>query len=432
MTSIQTIHATEILDSRGNPTVHATVVLEDGARGFASVPSGASTGSREAVELRDGDPLRYGGKGVLNAVANVRGELADAVRGLDANDQASVDRAMLNADGTPNKARLGANALLAVSLAVLRASAASRRVEVYQRIRELSGVVGSPDLPVPMFNVLNGGAHASGSTDFQEFMIVPVGFESFSDALRAGSETYRCLEETLEDDGLSTNVGDEGGFAPPGLTNRMALTHIMRAIESAGYAPGGDVFIALDPAASEFHESTTGLYDLKSEGNKLTTTEMIGEYADLCREFPIYSIEDGLAEDDWAGWAALTAELGSRVQLVGDDLLVTQAAFLRQAIEARSANAVLVKLNQVGTVTETLETISIAQKAGFGTVISHRSGETADTTIADLAVGTDAGQIKAGAPARGERVAKYNRLLHIEAEQAGRSKFAGKRVIPDT
>ncbi len=432
MTNIQTVLASEILDSRGNPTVHATVLLENGARGFASVPSGASTGSREAVELRDGDPRRYGGKGVLNAVANVNGELTDAVRGLDAENQASVDRAMLDADGAPNKARLGANALLAVSLAVLRASAASRNVEVHQRIRELSGVVGSPELPVPMFNVLNGGAHASGSTDFQEFMVVPVGYESFSDALRAGSEIYRCLKETLERDGLSTNVGDEGGFAPPGLTNRLALTYIMRAIESAGYAPGDDVFIALDPAASEFYESDTRLYDLASEGTKLTAAEMIGEYASLCREFPIYSIEDGLAEDDWDGWAALTAELGSRVQLVGDDLLVTQSVFLERAIEEKAANAILVKLNQVGTVTETLQTITIAQNAGFGTVISHRSGETADTSIADLAVGTNAGQIKAGAPARGERVAKYNRLLHIESEQAGRSAFAGRHVLPGT
>ena len=430
MTKIDTVVASEILDSRGNPTVHAMVVLENGANGSASVPSGASTGSREAVELRDGDPRRYGGKGVLNAVANVRSELADAVRGLDADDQAAVDRAMLDTDGTPNKGRLGANALLAVSLAVLRASAASRNVEVHQRIRELGGADSTPELPVPMFNVLNGGAHASGSTDFQEFMIVPVGFESFSDALRAGSEIYRRLQETLLADGMSTNVGDEGGFAPPGLTNRMALTYITRAAESAGYAPGDDVFIALDPAASEFHESETRLYDLKREGNKLTTAEMIGEYATLCREFPIYSIEDGLAEDDWEGWTALTAQLGGQVQLVGDDLLVTQAEFLRRAIKEKAANAILIKLNQVGTVTETLETISIAQASGFGTVISHRSGETADTTIADLAVGANAGQIKAGAPARGERVAKYNRLLHIQSEQGGSFAFAGRRVLP--
>ncbi len=430
MTRIETVQAIEILDSRGNPTVHATVVLENGASGSASVPSGASTGSREAVELRDGDTQRYGGKGVLHAVANVRGELADAVRGLDADDQAAVDRAMLDTDGTANKARLGANALLAVSLAVLRASAASNNIEVHQRIRELSRVGGPAELPIPMFNVLNGGAHASGSTDFQEFMIVPVGFEAFSDALRAGGEIYRSLQETLEAKGMSTNVGDEGGFAPPGLTNRTALTYITRAIESAGYAPGEDVFIALDPAASEFHEPETRLYDLKREGNKLTTTEMIGEYEMLTGEFPIYSIEDGLAEDDWDGWAALTAKLGGRAQLVGDDLLVTQAEFLRRAIADRAANAILIKLNQVGTVTETLETILIAQEAGFGTVISHRSGETADTTIADLAVGTNAGQIKAGAPARGERVAKYNRLLHIESEQGGKYAFAGRRVLP--
>ena len=432
MSKIETVLASEILDSRGNPTLHATVVLDDGAKGMASVPSGASTGSREAVELRDGDAQRYGGKGVLIAVANVRGELADAVRGLVADDQSAVDRAMLDVDGTPNKARLGANALLAVSLAVLRASAACRNMEVHQRIRELSGVEGPAELPVPMFNVLNGGAHASGSTDFQEFMVVPAGFESFSDALRAGSEIYRTLKTMLDEDGLPTNVGDEGGFAPPGLTNRMALEYISRATESAGYAPGGDVFIALDPAASEFYEPSSGRYDLKRQGSKLTTAEMIEEYATLSREFPIYSIEDGLAEDDWPGWTALTAELGNDVQLVGDDLLVTQPEFLERAIEQKAANAILIKPNQVGTVSETLETISIAQKSGFKTVISHRSGETEDTTIADLAVGTNAGQIKAGAPARGERVAKYNRLLHIESEQAGRAVFAGRRVLPCT
>ena len=430
MSTIKSVHATEILDSRGNPTVHATVMLEDGARGTAAVPSGASTGSREAVELRDGDPQRYGGKGVLNAVANVQGELADAIRGLDADDQSAVDQAMLDADGTPNKARLGANALLAVSLAVLRASAVSGDTEVHQRIRELSGAEDPPELPVPMFNVLNGGAHASGSTDFQEFMIVPVGFEKFAVALRAGSEIYRHLKETLEEDGLPTNVGDEGGFAPPGLTNRMALTYIVRAIESAGYVPGENVFIALDPAASEFYESDTSIYDLKREGRRLKHEEMIEEYSKLAQEFPIYSIEDGLAEDDWQGWTALTAELGNRVQLVGDDLLVTQPEYLRRAIEEKAANAILVKLNQVGTVTETLETISIAQMSGLGTVISHRSGETEDTTIADLAVGTNAGQIKAGAPARGERTAKYNRLLYIESDLGDRSTFAGNRVIP--
>ena len=430
MNKIETVLASEILDSRGNPTLHAKVVLENGAKGMASVPSGASTGSREAVELRDGDARRYGGKGVLNAVANVRGELADAVLGLDADDQMAVDRAMLHADGSPNKARLGANALLAISLAVLRASAEGRNVEVHQRIREFSGVEGPAELPVPMFNVLNGGAHASGSTDFQEFMVVPVGFETFSDALRAGSQIYQRLKTTLDEDGLSTNVGDEGGFAPPGLTNRMALEYITRSVESAGYAPGKDVFIALDPAASEFYESDTRLYDLEREGSKLTTAEMIGEYATLVREFPIYSIEDGLAEDDWSGWTALTAELGRQVQLVGDDLLVTQAEFLKRAIEQKAANAILIKPNQVGTVTETLETISIAQQSGFNTVISHRSGETEDTTIADLAVGTNAGQIKSGAPARGERVAKYNRLLHIESEQGNRAVFAGRRVLP--
>ncbi len=429
MSRIESVLAREVLDSRGNPTVYAEVGLSCGASGRATVPSGASTGAREAVELRDEDPARYGGKGVLKAVGNVCGEIAAAVRGLDASDQWAVDAAMIELDGTPNKSRLGANAMLAVSLASLRASAASLRKPLYRRIGELAGIGAPDELPAPMFNILNGGAHASGSTDFQEFMVVPAGRRSFCEALRAGSEIYHALRKDLEEQSLSTTVGDEGGFAPAGLTNRGALDLITRAIEAAGYMPGRDAWIALDPAASEFYDSGSGVYRLKREGRLLTAAGMIEEYASLVHEYPIYSIEDGLAEDDWAGWIELTGRLGDKVQLVGDDLLVTQAEYLGRAIDEKAVNAILVKLNQVGTVSETLETISLAKRAGFGTVISHRSGETEDTTIADLAVGTRAGQIKAGAPARSDRAAKYNRLLHVESELGGRASFAGERVL---
>ena len=428
MAKIASVIGHEILDSRGNPTVGATVVLDDGTTASSAVPSGASTGSREAVELRDADPERYGGKGVLKAVGHVNGELARAVVGLDATDQRAVDRAMIDLDGTPNKGRVGANAILAISLAVLRTGAISTGTELFQHIANLADNDSPIELPVPMFNVLNGGAHAMGSTDFQEFMLVPVGIDSFSEALRCGAEMYQWLNKKLAADGHATTVGDEGGFAPKGLTNRGALEYATAAIEGAGYRPGEDVFIALDPASSEFYSD--GVYDLSREGRKLSSEEMIEEYRILSKDFPIYSIEDGLAEDDWAGWEMQTERVGDRIQLVGDDLYVTQARYVRQGIDQKAGNAVLVKLNQVGSVSETLDTVRLAQGAGFGVVISHRSGETEDTSIADLAVGTSAGQIKTGAPARSERVAKYNRLLRIEELLGNRAQYAGRRVLP--
>ena len=429
MSAIENVRAREILDSRGNPTVYCEVTLEGGTRAEAAVPSGASTGAREAVELRDGDVDRYGGKGVLRAVENVNATIRECVRGIDADDQRGVDDAMLGLDGTPNKGRLGANAILAVSLAVLRASAANRGIQVYERIAELDGGGTARELPVPMFNILNGGAHAAGSTDFQEFMVAPAGLGSFADALRAGAEIYQRLRADLHRAGLATTVGDEGGFAPPGLTNSQALDYVTRAIEGAGYRPGEEVYIALDPAASEFYDAAEGRYNLKREDRRLTSAEMIEEYTTLAGKYPIYSIEDGLAEDDWNGWSAFVEAAGNGLQLVGDDLLVTQAEYLRQSIDERAANAILIKLNQVGTVSETLDTIVMAREAGFGVVVSHRSGETEDTTIADLAVGTGAGQIKTGAPARSERVAKYNRLLHIQDRLGPDAVYAGKRVL---
>ena len=428
MAKITSVTGHEILDSRGNPTVGATVVLDDGTTASSAVPSGASTGSREAVELRDGDPRRFGGKGVLKAVGHVNGELARAVVGREAVTQRDIDHAMIDLDGTPNKSRLGANAVLAVSLAVLRAAAISEGKELFQHIADLAGNDSPVELPVPMFNVLNGGAHATGSTDFQEFMLVPAGIGSFSEAVRCGAEMYQWLNKKLHDDGHATTVGDEGGFAPQGLKTRGALEYATAAIEGAGYRPGEDVFIALDPASSEFYAD--GVYNLSGEGRKLSSEEMVEEYDVLSRDFPIYSIEDGLAEDDWAGWESLTEKLGDRVQLVGDDLYVTQTRYVQQGIDREAGNAVLVKLNQVGTVSETLDTVRLAQDAGFGVVISHRSGETEDTTIADLAVGTGAGQIKTGAPARSERIAKYNRLLRIEELLGNRAQYAGRRVLP--
>ncbi len=429
MAKITSVIGHEILDSRGNPTVGTTVVLDDGTTASAAVPSGASTGSREAVELRDGDPDRFSGKGVLKAVGAVNSELGAAVVGLQANDQRAVDKVMIDLDGTPNKAHVGANAILAVSLAVLRAGAVSSGKEVYKHIADLVGNNSPTELPVPMFNVLNGGAHAMGSTDFQEFMLVPAGIDSFSEALRCGAEMYQWLNKKLHADGYATTVGDEGGFAPQGLTNRQALEYATAAIEGAGYRPGDDVFIALDPAASEFYVG--GIYDLSRESRKLSSEEMVDEYAILARDFPIYSVEDGLAEDDWSGWELQTAKTGDRIQLVGDDLYVTQTRYVQQGIDTKAGNAVLVKLNQVGTVSETLDTISLAQNSDFGVVISHRSGETEDTSIADLAVGTSAGQIKTGAPARSERIAKYNRLLRIEEFLGNNAQYAGKRVLPN-
>ncbi|MDA1256797.1 MAG: phosphopyruvate hydratase [Chloroflexi bacterium] len=431
MTRITDVRAREILDSRGNPTVYAEVRTSDGAVGGAAVPSGASTGEREALELRDGDRGRFGGKGVLTAVKNANGPLRDAVMGRDISDQAGIDRVMLDVDGTVNKEKYGANAILGVSMAALSASARSANVPLYRRVAELSGVADPVELPTPMFNVLNGGAHASGSTDFQEFMVLPAGFDNYPEALRAAVEIYQTLKSRLESEGFQTAVGDEGGFAPAGFDTRSALDHLVDAISAAGYKPGADVFLTLDPASSEFGpkpaEGSPYRYDLKREGRVLSTTEMIDEYEALVDGYPIVSIEDGLAEGDWDGWVELNARLGSRVQLVGDDLLVTQRRYLEQGIEMKAANAILVKLNQVGTVTETLETISTARAAGWGIVVSHRSGETEDTTIADLAVGAGAGQLKAGAPARSDRVAKYNRLLAIADELGSSARYAGKR-----
>jgi len=428
MAKITSVIGHEILDSRGNPTVGATVVLDDGTTSSAAVPSGASTGKREAVELRDADKNRFGGKGVLKAVGAVNGELGKAVLGLQAADQRAIDRVMIDLDGTPNKGRVGANAILAISLAALRAGAVSSGKEVFQHIAELAGNDSPTELPVPMFNVLNGGAHAMGSTDFQEFMVVPAGIDSFSEAIRCGAEMYQWLQKKLHADGHATTVGDEGGFAPQGLTNRQALEYATAAIEGAGYKPGEDVFIALDPASSEFYKD--GIYDLSRESRKLSSEEMVAEYATLAKDFPIYSVEDGLAEDDWSGWEVQTAKSGDSLQLVGDDLYVTQARYVQQGIDTKAGNAVLVKLNQVGSVSETLDTVALAQNSDFGVVISHRSGETEDTSIADLAVGTSAGQIKTGAPARSERIAKYNRLLRIEELLGSKAQYAGKRVLP--
>ena len=431
MTNITDVRAREILDSRGNPTVYAEVRLSDGTVGGAAVPSGASTGVREALEMRDGDPGRYMGKGVLTAVSNANGPLRDAVIGRDVSDQTGIDRALRDADGTDNKEQYGANAILGVSMAALSASARSADVPLYRRVAELADVASPVELPTPMFNLLNGGVHAIGSTDFQEFMVLPAGFDSYPEALRAAAEIYQTLKSRLAADKVQTTVGDEGGFAPAGFDTRMALQHLVDAIEGAGYRPGGDVFLALDPASSEFGpepaEGSPYRYELKREGRTLTTTEMVDEYERLVNEYPIISIEDGLAEGDWEGWVQLNARIGDRVQLVGDDLLVTQRRYVEQGIEMKAANAVLVKLNQVGTVTETLETISTARAAGWGIVVSHRSGETEDTTIADLAVGARAGQLKAGAPARSDRVAKYNRLLAIADDLGSSAEYAGKR-----
>lgn len=428
MNAITDVRAREILDSRGNPTVYAEVRLYDGSVGAAGVPSGASTGSREAFELRDGDPGRFGGKGVLKAVGNVNDKIRRAILGRDVGDQAGLDRVLIDLDGTPEKKNLGANAILAVSLAAVQASAASRSVPLFHRFAELAGIENPTTMPVPMFNILNGGVHAHGSTDFQEFMVVPVGMPDFPSALRAGAEIYGRLRDRLLADGQATTVGDEGGFAPAGFTTRQALDTLVAAISETPYSLGDEVGIAIDAAASEFFDPNNGTYNLKRENRRLSSLEMIDLYEALVSEYPIMSIEDGLAEADWDGWAALTERLGARVQILGDDLFVTQDPYVQRGIDAKSANAVLVKLNQVGTVTETLATIALARDAGWGTVISHRSGETEDTAIADLAVGTGAGQIKAGAPARSERVAKYNRLLRIGDELGAAATYAGRTV----
>ena len=420
MSVIVDVRARQILDSRGNPTIEVDVRLQDGTLGRAEVPSGASTGAHEALELRDADKSVYGGKGVLTAVRHVNETVAPALRGKSVFDQRGIDRLLLDMDGTPNKATLGANAVLGTSLAVLRAGAISRGVAVFEYVGGVSGHI----LPVPMMNILNGGQHAEDSTDFQEFMVVPLGAPSFAEALRWGAEVYHALHAELKTRGLGTGIGDEGGFAPRLPTNRAPLEIITTAIERAGYKPGEQIALALDVAATELFAD--GQYRLEREGSTMSGAQLVDLYDTLCSEFPIVSIEDGLSEDDWAGWQQLTARLGSRVQLVGDDLFVTNTERLARGIAERSANAILVKVNQIGSVTETLETVEMAHAAGFNAVISHRSGETEDTTIADLAVGTNAGQIKTGAPARGERVNKYNQLLRIE-EQLGRAaRYAGR------
>ena len=418
--TIESVRAREILDSRGNPTVEVDVTLASGAHGRAAVPSGASTGAYEAAELRDGDRNRYGGKGVLTAVSNVEGELAAEVQGLSALDQPAVDAALIACDGTPNKQRLGANAILGVSLAVAHAAAAEVGLPLYRYL----GGPSATTLPVPMFNILNGGKHAENSTDFQEFMVMPVGVATFSDALRAGSEIYQALKQTLHDRGLNTNVGDEGGFAPSLPSNANAVELILQAIEAAGYQAGKDVFIALDPASTELFQD--GNYVLAREGRTLDSAGMVALWGDWLRRYPIVSIEDGMAEDDWSGWQQLTALAGTATQLVGDDLYVTNVERLARGVRERSSNSVLIKLNQIGTLSETLAAIEMAKRAGFTAVVSHRSGETEDTTIADLVVATGAGQLKNGAPARSERVAKYNRLLRIEEELGASARYAGR------
>jgi enolase len=422
MTAILDILGREILDSRGNPTVEVDVRLEDGSFGRAAVPSGASTGAHEAVELRDGGK-RYGGKGVEQAVAAVNGDIFDALCGMDAEEQIKIDRAMTLLDGTPNKARLGANAILGVSLAVAKAAAAAANLPLYR-------YVGGPKanvLPVPMMNVINGGVHADNPIDFQEFMIMPVGAPSFREALRMGAEIFHVLKKQLSEAGLNTNVGDEGGFAPNLKSPDEALGYISKAVEKAGYKLGSDIFFALDPASTEFFKD--GKYVLAGEGKTLEPNAMVKVYADLCQRYPIVSIEDGMAEDDWAGWKALTDAVGKSVNLVGDDLFVTNVARLKQGIDKHTANAILIKVNQIGSLTETLETVEMAHRAAYRCVMSHRSGETEDSTIADLAVATNCGQIKTGSLARSDRLAKYNQLLRIEEQLGDAAVYAGGSVL---
>jgi len=423
VTAIIDIHGRQILDSRGNPTVEVDVLLEDGSFGRAAVPSGASTGAHEAVELRDGDKSRWGGKGVDKAISAVNTEIADAVLGMEAEDQSDVDKAMIDLDGTENKSRFGANAILGVSLAVAKAAAEARGLPLYRYV----GGVSAHVLPVPMMNIINGGEHADNPIDFQEFMIVPVGASSIAEAVRYGSEIFHTLKKGLQDKGLSTSVGDEGGFAPNIGSTTEALDFIMESIEKAGYTPGDDVMLALDCAATEFYKE--GKYDISGEGKILDSGEMAEYLADLTRRYPIFSIEDGMAEDDWEGWKALTDLVGKTVQLVGDDLFVTNPKRLKRGIEGGFANSLLVKVNQIGTLTETLEAVSMAQRAGYTAVMSHRSGETEDYTIADLAVATNCGQIKTGSLARSDRLAKYNQLIRIEEELDTAALYAGRSVL---
>jgi enolase len=433
MPPISRLAAQEILDSRGNPTIAVQATLTDGTVGWAGVPSGASTGSREAVELRDGDRDRFAGKGVRTAVAHVEGPLARAIEGLDAGDQAGLDRALIDADGTPNKGRYGANAILGISLAAARAQAASRRLPLYRYLAELAGTVPGP-LPVPMLNILNGGKHAENSTDLQEFMVMPLNAPSFGEGLRWSAEIYHELGRLLHQRGLATTIGDEGGYAPSLPSNAAAIEVVLEAVDRAGYAAGDQVALALDPASSEFYED--GAYQLRREHRALTSAEMVDFYADWVDRFPIASLEDGLAEQDWDGWQLLNRRLGDRLQLVGDDIFVTNPAIIREGIERKTANSVLIKLNQIGTVTETIEAVRLARAAGWSAVVSHRSGETPDPFIADFVVALGTGQIKAGAPARGERVAKYNRLLEIERELGAAACYAGRsslsRPLPKT
>jgi len=422
VSQIETIHARQILDSRGNPTVEVDIALRSGAQGRAAVPSGASTGEFEATELRDGGDA-YLGKGVSRAVANVNGEIAEALRGMDVLDQQGLDRRLIDLDGTPNKSRLGANAILGVSLAAARAAAAEERVPLWRYLGGESARV----LPVPMMNVLNGGAHADNSVDFQEFMVVPAGASSFSECLRMGAEVFHNLKKTLGKRGLGTAVGDEGGFAPDLESNEAALQALIEGIEAAGYEPGTDIAIALDPAVSEIHDGDR--YTLEHEGRSLSSDEMAAYWSDLAQRYPIVSIEDGMDEEDWAGWKTLTDRIGSRVQLVGDDLFVTNTERLRRGIDSGVANSILIKVNQIGTLTETLAAIDMARQAGYTAVMSHRSGETEDTTIADLAVATGCGQIKTGAPSRSDRVAKYNQLLRIEEALGDDAEFPGRTAF---
>jgi enolase len=423
MTEIVAVRGREILDSRGNPTLEVELATASGFSGRASVPSGASTGQNEAVELRDGDKSRYGGKGVSQAAENVEGELTQAVLGMDVTDQRALDLALIEADGTDNKGRLGANAMLGISLAAAKAAAEAASLPLFRYL----GGPGAHTLPVPCANILNGGEHASNNVDFQEFMIVPVGFDYYADALRATAEIYQGLKKLLAERGLSGGIGDEGGFAPDLDDNGAALALMSEAVERSGYTVGEQICFALDPASSEFYEN--GTYNLKGEGKTLSREEMVDYYVRLCNEHPIISIEDGVAEDDWDGWRIMTEKLGSRVQLVGDDLFVTNKQILASGIDAGVGNSILVKVNQIGTLTETFETMSLAMTSGYTTMVSHRSGETEDTTIADIAVALNAGQIKTGAPARGERVAKYNQLLRIADELGDTAVYPGRAAF---
>jgi enolase len=426
MTTIAKVHAREILDSRGNPTLEAEVTLADGSFGRAMVPSGASTGTKEAVELRDGDKTRYLGKGVRNAVGNVNGAIASAIQGMDAGDQIALDKRLIDLDGTENKGRLGANALLGVSLANAHAMAASKKMPLWRYLASISEHPDGwqPTLPVPMMNIINGGAHADNNVDLQEFMVLPVGVGSFAEALRAGTEVFHALKSVLKGRGLSTSVGDEGGFAPDLRSNSEALDTILEAIGKAGYVAGEDVLLGLDVASSEFFEN--GKYNLTGEGKRLSSEQFADFLANWCEQYPIVTVEDGMAEDDWAGWKLLTERIGNKVQLVGDDLFVTNPRIFKDGIEQGVANAILIKVNQIGTLTETLEAIAMADHAKYAAIVSHRSGETEDTTIADIAVATTATQIKTGSLCRSDRVAKYNQLLRIEEQLGSAAKYAGR------